>query len=241
MEYDNVINKTKKNVYINKEKYSKKKKLVNIIKATALSSNKNVTNKSNRFVTNLREDAVSDRPSFSLEPSANLNLSTRSTIHQVSKMASTELPTLLKQSIANDIGNSTAQDVNETAKSEDDKIEHRDLISEISRNLFVASDERNFNYTFSSNYKVADGAEPPGGSLDNCSTGEMSMFTKNKQIEKNNFLLHPGMIILAVGVMGTAAALVMLAAKFTKKRRNSSIFQREDIEVNSLSSVTELW
>lgn len=231
-------NKTREKIFLNKEEYGKKKKLVNNVKIAKLSNNINVRNVStNHFLTN----EVSNRSSFSLDPSPDFYLSTRSSINQTTEVAPTGLPTPLKPTVATDTSNSTAQNDNETAKSEDNKLEHRDLISEISRNLFVSTDERNFNYTLSSSYKISDNEDVPAISLDGDSTGEMSMFTKNKQTENNNFLLHPGMIILAVGVMGAAAALIMLAAKFTKKKRNSSIFQREDIEVNSLSSVTELW
>lgn len=72
----------------------------------------------------------------------------------------------------------------------------------------------------------------------NITTGEMSMFTTN---DRNVNFLHPGMLILAVGVLGACAALAMLAARFTKRRRNSRLFQEETIEVSSLPSVTELW
>lgn len=90
--------------------------------------------------------------------------------------------------------------------------------------------------------KIFNNAENYGPAVDvdmtENSTGEMSMYTNNKQ--EANFL-HPGMLILAAGAMGAAAAFAMLAARFTRKRRSAGPFHQEDIEVSSLPSVTELW
>lgn len=69
------------------------------------------------------------------------------------------------------------------------------------------------------------------------STGEMSMFSAGDQDGKP----HPGMLILAVGVLGTAAVLTMLAARFTRRRRTLAQRHVEDLEVSSLPGVTELW
>lgn len=55
-------------------------------------------------------------------------------------------------------------------------------------------------------------------------------------------LLHPGMLILAVGVLGCAVTLVTLAARFNSRKRGIGRNDiPEDIPVSSISSVTELW
>ncbi|XP_030750598.1 protein artichoke-like [Sitophilus oryzae] len=73
----------------------------------------------------------------------------------------------------------------------------------------------------------------------NGSSVEMSMYTNS---ERQARFLHPGMLILAAGILCGAATLTMLAARFNsrKKRDNENLF-REDIEVASLPSVSELW
>lgn len=204
---------------------TKTKKMVNRI--NIINNTKEITQD---VTTSLPRDESIDILS-SPPPPTNLYKSTRNSINQVSDGMLAGIPTSLKQTktVPNEIkGEATSQNANET-KSEDKKLDNN-FIAQISRNLFV---ERKF--------KMADNDEVPIDSLGEVSTGEMSMFTKNKQIDDASFLLHPGMLILAFGIMGAAAALAMLAAKFTRKRRNSSISREEDIEVNSLPSVTELW
>lgn len=227
----------------NKEKYNiKKRKMINRENIIFNSLN----NKNMRHTTFSWKDQVSDGLS-PLPSSTELHLSTRNTINQTSEVAITRSPTSLKQTVASNLSNLTLlQNVNETGKSEIIKLDNPSLISEISRNLFIdTGDERSFNKTTGEKSQRVESEESSIDSLRdssqwNISTGEMSMFTKNKQSD-SNFLLHPGMLILTVGVMGAAAALAMLAAKFTKNRRNSNILRQEDIEVNSLPSVTELW
>ncbi|XP_076250519.1 uncharacterized protein LOC143190227 [Rhynchophorus ferrugineus] len=86
---------------------------------------------------------------------------------------------------------------------------------------------------------LIDGNMTESTSQWNGSTIEMSMYTNNDHQER---LLHPGMLILAAGVLCSIVTLTMLVAKFNsrKKRENHNLFQ-EDIEVASLPSVTELW
>ncbi|CAH0553861.1 unnamed protein product [Brassicogethes aeneus] len=60
--------------------------------------------------------------------------------------------------------------------------------------------------------------------------------------DTKDYYVHPGMMILGVTLLITIAVLVMLTAKFTRfKRRRMERAVREDIEVNSLPGITELW
>ncbi|CAG9765272.1 unnamed protein product [Ceutorhynchus assimilis] len=73
----------------------------------------------------------------------------------------------------------------------------------------------------------------------NSSTVKTSMYRNN---ENPNRLLHPGMLILAVGVLGGAVTLATLAVRFnTRKRWTDRRESSEEIPVTSISSVTELW
>ncbi|KAL1505672.1 hypothetical protein ABEB36_005178 [Hypothenemus hampei] len=74
----------------------------------------------------------------------------------------------------------------------------------------------------------------------NASMIKTSMF-RNEEDQKGQFL-HPGMIILAVGILCGAATLATLASRFNKRKRwidrsNSS----DDMAVTGISNVTELW
>lgn len=130
-------------------------------------------------------------------------------------------------------------EANETAQSRKAPQQPDTLIGAAEKKIFNNADE---------SYGPPKGSVPGETAIDvdmtensqpwNVSTGEMSMYTNNKQ--EANFP-HPGMLILAAGAMGAAAAFAMLAARFTRKRRSSGPFQQEDIEVSSLPSVTELW
>lgn len=206
-----------------------------------LKSNVDIRHTTSSWMDQVNEDGVSPLPS-----STELHLSTRNTISQAGEVAITGLPTSLKQTLSNLSNFTLSQNANETGKSEIIKLDNPSLISEISRNLFIdTEDGKTFNNTPNEKPPTSQSEESSIDSLRdssqwNISTGEMFMLTKNKQSD-SSFLLHPGMLILTIGVMGAAATLAMLAAKFTKKRRNSNIFRQEDIEVNSLPSVTELW
>lgn len=180
---------------------------------------------------------------------ANVTLSTDrgSTINQAGKVAITETATTLKQTVAgaserqsSAASTSESENANETVKSRSNKPDQRSFISESSRNLFIAREGRAFNNKNGTHDRYTKESEEPIDHTETSSQGEMSMFTINKN-DNNGFLLHPGMIILAAGIMGAAAALAMLAARFTKRRRNAGMFRQEDIEVTSLPSVTELW
>jgi hypothetical protein len=66
--------------------------------------------------------------------------------------------------------------------------------------------------------------------------GEMSMFSAGERER-----VHPGLLVLAVGMLGTAVALAMLAIRFARRKRAASRLRQEDLEVSSLPGVTELW
>lgn len=51
-------------------------------------------------------------------------------------------------------------------------------------------------------------------------------------------ILHPGMLILAVGIVCGAVTLATLATKFKTKKRPENL---EHIQVSSISSISELW
>lgn len=87
------------------------------------------------FLTKQETDSLS-----SLVTSTDLYLSTRTTINQAGELAITKMRTQLKQTVA-----TSSQNGNETANSESNKLDHRSFISEISKNLFTATEERNSN------------------------------------------------------------------------------------------------
>lgn len=78
-------------------------------------------------------------------------------------------------------------------------------------------------------------------------TGRMSMFAETNR-RKN--LAHPAILALFMAILSSSALIVLLATKF-KRRRWNNCHQQErqeylqqqqrDIEVSSLSNVTELW
>lgn len=246
IENNSILKNEVSQVQLDGRKYDMKRKKVmikeNSVKSMGGTNDWNGT--SGPYTTTLLNNETENNSSSS-SLSANSHLSTRNTIKQTSEVAITGTPTPLKQTVAaSDLSKLTSQNANETAKAGSNKLDHRSFISEISRNLFVATKERTLNNTVDEKLKSTDAEESlmdmESLSPWNVSTGETSMFINNKQGDAGSSL-HPGMLILAVGIMGAAAALAMLAAKFTRKRRNSSIFQQEDIEVSSLPSVTELW
>lgn len=66
-------------------------------------------------------------------------------------------------------------------------------------------------------------------------TGQMSLYLENHDGQ----LAHPGMLILAIGVVGALALLLVLTTRFSKRREGYPA--KQDVEVSSLPSVTELW
>lgn len=70
--------------------------------------------------------------------------------------------------------------------------------------------------------------------------GKTSMYSG----EKNSALRHPGMLILIIGIIGAAIALITVTSRFswrTKNKRNNRSNSIENVEVTSIPSVTELW
>ncbi|KAJ8982326.1 hypothetical protein NQ317_006671 [Molorchus minor] len=170
-------------------------------------------------------------------------------INEVGKVAITETTAspLRRAAIAR-MSFEALKNANDSGKSRSNKPDHSlPTVADTSANLFIVSDGRKIinplgateNYNTPNDF-ITDEHAIDFNVTEIVSTGEMSMYTNNK--DDRSAFLHPGMLILAAGIMGAAAALAMLAARFTRRRRNSSTFLgHEDIEVNSLPSVTELW
>lgn len=71
-------------------------------------------------------------------------------------------------------------------------------------------------------------------------TGEMSMYSG--EYKGKGLTAHPGMLILAIGILAASAVMAIVTSRIAKQRRVRMMArQQEDIEVSSLPSVTELW
>ncbi|XP_023020601.2 uncharacterized protein [Leptinotarsa decemlineata] len=147
--------------------------------------------------------------------------------NETGKVAITETLNPFKQTTV-----MTAQNANETPESASNRPSPSDssFISKFSRDLLIARDEKSFNK--SSEESVESGSMVTSPQWD----GKMSMYTNNK---KNGNFVHPGMLILAVGVVAAGAVFLVLAVRFV---RNKKVYREEDIEVAiSLPTVTDLW
>jgi Leucine-rich repeat (LRR) protein len=113
--------------------------------------------------------------------------------------------------------------------------------TEISHDLFAASEENSFNAhnnKSEESFPVVQSVTLDVDVNSNSSheRGEMSMFSAGERER-----VHPGLLVLAVGMLGTAIALAMLAIRFARRKRAASRLRQEDLEVSSLPGVTELW
>lgn len=77
------------------------------------------------------------------------------------------------------------------------------------------------------------------------SNGKTSMYSGENHQGKNKQFTHPGMLILIIGIMGAAIALIIVTSRFSwlraRKKNNSRSNSLENVEVSSIPSVTELW
>ena len=114
--------------------------------------------------------------------------------------------------------------------------------AEISRDLAGGSKEATFN-AYNKSEELFPEVQSVTSDVDVNSNssherGEMSMFSAGERER-----VHPGMLVLAAAMLGTAVALTMLAVRFSRRRRAALRLRQEEdvVEVSSLPGVTELW
>lgn len=119
--------------------------------------------------------------------------------------------------------------------------------SEISSDLFMGSERPN-NNTPVTERAVSERTEADNATS-GAATGEMSMYSSSREDgegAQSSPFMHPGMLVLLAAVLGTGAALSTLISHVRKRRKRMAEYRgcynrQQDIEVNSLPGISELW
>lgn len=119
--------------------------------------------------------------------------------------------------------------------------------SEILRDLFMGS-ARPSNNTSVVPSTAPVVTETEANATGGAATGEMSMYSSSREDGdgRSSGLVHPGMLVLLAAVIGAGVALSTLISHIRKRRKrdatnNGSYSRQQDIEVNSLPGLSELW
>ncbi|CAG9823959.1 unnamed protein product [Phaedon cochleariae] len=151
-------------------------------------------------------------------------------INETGKVTITETSTPLE------LGELSTQNANETVRSN-----RAHQLGLPSRDLFIAHEEETFNDPVGAEKRNGESKTASERSIDlapqeDVPAGEMSKYTNDKGSDR--LLLHPGLLILAVGVAVAVACVATLAVRFVRNRRS---YRQEDIEVTSLPTISDLW